>query len=273
MPDPIAVAPHISEQTHPATPAAQEAQSDAPVIKDRAYFARQIRLRWSKARESILEVGRLIVEARKTLIPEEYSKFRKVDLPFDYSVLQKLSTLAESARINDPKNKNLLPHSWNTLYEIMQLPDEAFEAGVKDGVINENCQWKNIKALRERFAPKEKGRQGNPAKKRKLNSGKPEPTRPEAGGQPTKSEGHLPDSVFETSTAPTQEEVAPPDTLPRPATEPTQTKAPAKGRITITLSREVADKNQKAVAVITRLIEGVVKPFDFMESVITVEVV
>jgi hypothetical protein len=148
-----AVAPIFTEK-----PAAQEPQTEAPVVdgpvvKDRTYFAKQIRLRWTKARESILEVGRLIVEARKTLSAEEYSKFRKVDLPFDYSVLQKLSALAENERINDSKNRKFLPHSWNTLVEIMNLPDEAFEFGTKEGILNEKTTWKQVKELRDKFDP------------------------------------------------------------------------------------------------------------------------
>lgn len=142
--------PPINPLADPTTGSETTAQ---PVVKDRAYFAKAIRLRWSKARESVLEVGRLIVEARKTLTPEEYSKFRKVDLPFDYSVLQKLCALAESKRINDPKNKSLLPNSWNTLYEIMQLPDKAFELGKSEGIINEKTPWKRVRELRELYDP------------------------------------------------------------------------------------------------------------------------
>lgn len=116
--------------------------------KDRAYFRTEIRLRWNKARESVLEVGRLIIEAKMTLPKEEYGKFINNDLPFDYSVIQKLKRLAESQRINDPKNRSLLPHSWNTLHEIMQLPEEVFQRGVAQGIIHENCQWKDVKSLR-----------------------------------------------------------------------------------------------------------------------------
>jgi hypothetical protein len=128
-------------------------KSEPEPIKNRAYFARLIRLRWNKARDSILEVGHLIIEARRTLPPDEYQKLRKVDLPFDYSTLQKLQRLAESERVNDPKNHDLLPHSWNTLYEIIHLSDEAFQAGIDRGIIHPEVTWKEIKKLRDEFDP------------------------------------------------------------------------------------------------------------------------
>lgn len=281
--DPIAVAPNLTEHTETNQTVVQDVNTDASPIKDRAYFAKAIRLRWNKARESILEVGRLIIEARKTLSPEEFSKFRKLDLPFDYSVLQKLCALAESARINDPNNKRLLPHSWNTLYEIVQLPDEAFEFGVKEGIINEKTPWKKIKDLRQMFDPPLKA---------------PKASTPQASPRQNNSGAALPESLFESEPKAEGKETTP------PASESTKTEAPldkaaeeiasltaklyegtsqlpqavsvptpAKGHVTVTLSRQVADCNQGAVEAIRKLIEGVVRPYDFMDSLVTLEVV
>ncbi len=141
-------------------------------VKDRAYFVEQINLRWNKARQSILQVGWLLIEARQILPPDEYTKLLQVDLCFHYSTLQKLKSLAESDRINDPKNRDLLPHSWNTLYEIIHLSEEAFQTGIERGIIRKDVTWKEVKALRDEFDPELQIKKAKRASARVYGSGK-----------------------------------------------------------------------------------------------------
>ena len=258
LPTPIG---NVPPTIHPPSPPRESEESAQPLIKDLAYFAKQIRLRWTKARESILEVGHLILEARKTLTTEEYSKFRKTDLPFDYSVLQKLCALAESKRLNDPKNASLLPHSWNTLYEIMQLPDEAFDAGVNDGTIRQDSQWKEIKELRERFDPPlpkspASGRSTGPTKKAvpvKLT------VRSDSGSSvDDASRAELPPTLFGT---------------PQEISQQPSSAAASTGRITIRVSRQLANKRQVDLKVLKERIEAVLQAFDFIDPTVVVKAV
>lgn len=162
-----------------------ESAQPAPIM-DRTYFAAQVRLRWNKARKSILEVGHLLVDAKEMLPPEEYRRFFSEDVPFDYSTLQKLRFLAQNARINDPRNEGLLPHSWNTLCEIAHLSDDAWEAGIERHIVHPGCRWKEVKALRREFDPEVKGRgRGTESQpKREPVDSTPERHEIASGGQP-----------------------------------------------------------------------------------------
>jgi hypothetical protein len=176
--------------------------------KDRAYFATQIKIRWNKACEGILEIGWLIIDARRTLPRDEYGKFVANDLPFNYSTLQKLQSIAESDRINDPKNRSLLPHSWNTLYEIIHLSDDGFEAGISRGIIRPKVTWKEVKALREEFDPELQIRRAKKSAAR-VHTGNVVPLRNsgETNQQsPAPKQPRRPKSAAPAQTAPTAEE-------------------------------------------------------------------
>jgi septum formation topological specificity factor MinE len=204
--------------------------------RDRTYFAAQVCLRWNKARESILEVGHLLVEAKRTLSPDEYQAFTADDVPFDYSTLQKLCYLSENARINDPRNQDRLPHSWNTLYEIAHLPDDAFAAGIERDTINVRCQCKDIKALRREFGRKPKVK---------------------AAGAEGQGDGSREESTLE------RQEIAP---GPKPNVGPTADGS-AKNRITVYLTQTVARENPAQLAALREDIALFAKRYTFIESV------
>jgi hypothetical protein len=252
------------------------------VTKDRAYFSTQIRLRWNKARESILEVGGLLIEARRSLARDEYQKFIKVDLPFNYSTLQKLKVLAESDRINDPKNKDLLPHSWNTLYEIVHLSDEAFEAGIDRGIIHPDATWKEIKALRDEFDPELQAKRRTKAAA-KLYGGtviplRTHPTRPQTKSQSASTPATpMPDAALvapecesgNSSEAGTAEAIGSAVTsaapLPKPTSEaPSSASIPVLNRIVAYLTDKVTDDQRKAVLADLRALKA---KYSFIDSV------
>ena len=254
------------------------------VTKDRAYFSNQIRLRWNKARESILEVGGLLIEARRSLARDEYQKFIKVDLPFNYSTLQKLKALAESDRINDPKNKDLLPHSWNTLYEIVHLSDEAFKAGIDRGIIHPDATWKGIKALRDEFDPELQAKRRTKAAA-KLHGGsviplRTHPTRPQTKSQSTsKPAGPIPDASPVASEYGPENFTALNETVTReptgaaagtaaptsaPFVAPVSASVPVLNRIVAYLRDEVTDDQRKTVLADLRAVKS---KYSFIDAV------
>ena len=123
----------------------------APPIKDEAYYVSSIKSAWNKAFESVLEVGRLLNAAAEILQPKRFRRAFVKKLPFTYSVVRRLMKLAESPRINDPKYRRLFPVSWNTLNEIMNLPEEAFQRALRNRQINPGCQWKDINRIRREY--------------------------------------------------------------------------------------------------------------------------
>ena len=123
----------------------------APPIKDEAYYVSSIKTAWNKAFESVLEVGRLLNAAAEILQPKRFRGAFVKKLPFSYSVARRLMNLAKSPRINDPKYRRLFPVSWNTLNEIMNLPEEAFQRALRNRQIHPGCQWKDINRIRREY--------------------------------------------------------------------------------------------------------------------------
>lgn len=300
MPIPMAVdSKLLTAESGAATGDSNTAAATEPVqTKDRTYFANQIRIRWSKARESILEVGRLIIQARETLPREEYSKFIKNDLPFNYSTLQKLKNLAQNEKINDPKNKDLLPHSWNTLCEVIHLSDEAFEAGIQRKIIRPDCQWKEVKTLREEFDPELAVKRANKASAR-VNAGKviPMPKRssrtaktPQSSSKDARTETAHPQAGSDaaeaplettTSTAARSPEDIPADSADACALEAHVTDAapdesvvattgtpttPPQNRVVVFLSKDVADRNADGMSVLKDLLHRLIVQCPFIEA-------
>ena len=142
--EPHSISPFQSQESAQIDPA----DSGAPV-EDEAYFVSQICSHWNKSFDSVLEVGRLLNKAAATMPKKTFRRKFAAQLPFTYSVAQRLRKLGRSERINAPENRPFLPFSWNTLAAIDNLSDEAFGRGVREKIITPQCQFKDIKRLRD----------------------------------------------------------------------------------------------------------------------------
>jgi len=118
--------------------------------QQRSYYITEINARWNKSLDGIIGIGKLLLDAEKTLDKQEYIRLTKKDLPFSYSVLRKFIRLASCSRITNPANRSILPHSWNTLYEISQMSATCFETAKKQGIITPKCHWLAVKAYRDK---------------------------------------------------------------------------------------------------------------------------
>jgi hypothetical protein len=105
-------------------------------IKGRAFFKERIHFFWNKTIDAILDTGWTLVEAQASLSPEEWSKFVKNDVPFDYSILRKLMKTVQSTNISDPKYKDRLPASWTCLHEIALMTPSTFQLALQKGFID-----------------------------------------------------------------------------------------------------------------------------------------
>ncbi len=126
-------------------------KAEAPPVEDEAYLASQICLVWNKSLDGVLEVGRLLNRAAGMMGKRPFKNRFVAQLPFTYSVAQRLRKLAKSKRINDPRYRPLMPFSWNTLAAIDNLTDAAFQHGIEHGIITSKCEFKRIKKLRDEF--------------------------------------------------------------------------------------------------------------------------
>ncbi len=150
---PLAVAKANTQRTSAAL-AEKSATHVAQQKQQRSYYVTEINARWNKSLDGIIGIGTLLLDAEKTLDKQEYIRLTRKDLPFTYSVLRKFMRLASCSRITDPANRSILPHSWNTLYEISQMAAASFEKAKALKIITPKCQWRVIKAHRDKFEPK-----------------------------------------------------------------------------------------------------------------------
>jgi hypothetical protein len=105
------------------------------MAKTRAHFASQITAAWRSSIEGIFEAGRLLVTAKEKLAHGEFTKMIQHELPFGERTAQRLMAVARDKRLTNPTHASLLPNSWMTLYELSQLSDADFDAGVSYGLI------------------------------------------------------------------------------------------------------------------------------------------
>ncbi len=88
-------------------------------------YTLQITTAWNQARDSIIEVGRLLVEAKANLEHGQFTKMIEHELPFGKSTAQSLMAIFKDKRLSESQFIQLLPNSWATLHELTKLNDNA----------------------------------------------------------------------------------------------------------------------------------------------------
>lgn len=107
-------------------------------------WASRIRAAWQKSVDGIIEVGRLLIEAKEALPHGEFIAMVESELPFREHTARRLMAIARDERLSNGAHGLVLPPSWRTLYAISRLDDATFEAKIADGTINPGCQRKDI---------------------------------------------------------------------------------------------------------------------------------
>lgn len=110
-------------------------------------WAERITACWRASLESILEVGRLLSEAKEALPHGSFGQMIELDLPFTARTAQMLMAIAADPRITNPKHVSHLPASWGTLYEITKLDDAQFEEKIADGTIRPDVERNEVAGL------------------------------------------------------------------------------------------------------------------------------
>jgi hypothetical protein len=107
----------------------------------------RIRAAWQKSFDGIIEVGRLLVEAKEVL-HGDFIAMVESELPFKRRTAHRLMAVAQDERLSNGTHGSHFPPSWRSLYEISRLDDATFAAKIADGTINPECQ-------RQRHCPRE----------------------------------------------------------------------------------------------------------------------
>jgi hypothetical protein len=153
---------------------------------DAQTWAARIAERWRASVESIIETGRLLLEAKATLQHGEFGMMCESQLPFSARTAQRLIAIAQDNRLSNinATRASLLPASWNSLYELTRLSDDEFEAAIKDRNTWEGMERKEVALIRAPNAtPTDTG---EPPDIRRLSSAERDPDREAefTGGSP-----------------------------------------------------------------------------------------
>lgn len=128
----------------------------------KADFAAAISHRWHDSVVAIIDVGKLLLEAKATLPHGEFGPMIKSDkVPFGVRTAQFLMAIAEHSILSNTKHASLLPPSWMTVYELTRLPDEPLREMLSNGTIHPDIQRSEVVKLRRLLARGETGDPGH----------------------------------------------------------------------------------------------------------------
>jgi hypothetical protein len=114
-------------------------------------WAARIAASWQQAVQSIIETGRLLVQAKDDLDHGNFHKMIEEQLPFSARTAQMLMKISENPVLSKAKHVSCLPPSWGTLYQLTHLPEEALEAMLADGTIHPEIQRKQAEDLAKKI--------------------------------------------------------------------------------------------------------------------------
>jgi len=106
----------------------------------------QIETAWQKTVESVIEVGKLVRQA-KIELGASYS-ILETELPFSSTVAAFLVKIVENPILSDPKYYNRLPNSYNTLYHLAAIDSGELVKQIEDGVITPDYGLTSAKKLK-----------------------------------------------------------------------------------------------------------------------------
>jgi hypothetical protein len=106
-----------------------------------------IQVAWQKETGRILEVAKLLLQAREQLLP---AVFKALRLPFKARMAQMLAKIAANPVLADPANHGSLPPCWRTLYELTKIPGDELRSAIETGVVHPGMQRKDVDSLRGR---------------------------------------------------------------------------------------------------------------------------
>lgn len=104
--------------------------------------------RWRDSVGAIMDVGRLLIEAKAALAHGEFEKMIKARLPFKPTTAQRLMVICRDSRLLEPALRQSLPPSWGTLYELTKLTNQEFDAAIEQKIIRPDVERWEIEGLR-----------------------------------------------------------------------------------------------------------------------------
>lgn len=111
-------------------------------------WAGRITTQLGKSVEAIIEVGRLLVQAKAALDHGEWGRmFADRLVPFNQRSAERLMAIARNKQLSNSTNLSNLPPAVDTLYELSRVEPNQLKAAFKDGKITPAMSRKEVTAL------------------------------------------------------------------------------------------------------------------------------
>lgn len=133
--------------------------------KELTAWRQRIEAAWQKSVASVIEVGKLVKEAKETL-GVSYS-ILETELPFSSTVATFLVKIAENPVLSNPNYHARLPNSYNTLYHLAKVDQKQLIKQLEKGEITPDFTLKSAQSLREAL-PSKNNKTNNSSKRKKI---------------------------------------------------------------------------------------------------------
>jgi hypothetical protein len=111
------------------------------------YFVECITAQWNKQVETILETGRLLIQAKDELPHGKFSVMVAKQLPFGPRAAQMMMTIAKNPVLSNAKYISHLPPSWGTLYDLAGLPESQLTDLIERRAVRPDMERSDVKKL------------------------------------------------------------------------------------------------------------------------------
>lgn len=112
-------------------------------------WALRINAAWRRSLESVIETGRLLIDAKAQLSKHgQWEQMVETQLDFSPGTATRLMSIARDDRLSNPAHGPLLPRSYRTLYELTKLSDDEFNRGVQEKIIRPDMERRDVEIIR-----------------------------------------------------------------------------------------------------------------------------
>lgn len=272
MPIPMAVNSKINPQpatgeiaTEAAKTETNKAVSKPEQKKDLAHFKCEVGRATLVFWRSTKFLADVLIDARCSLSKEDFLQLI-AEAKLDYTYVCKLVKQGADFRLNDPENEGIMPEAFSTRHEIMLMKESTFRLGVAKKIIHADCKLADLRKFRDQI----EGKSDKPKKSAKAKPSAasptaepPQPTSAKLSVQPGE-EAQL--SVVKAAVkAPVNTSALRPSE--KGSADSATATAPATGRITILMPKEVAGQHKADLDRLKNDIETLVKEYSFISAV------
>lgn len=124
--------------------------TSAQPLVSREIYVERISSQWRRSKEHVIELGRMLIEAKEKLGHGQFTSMIYIDLAplgLGPDTAQRFMRLARDTRLSNPESSQVLPRSPDALDILRRLPPDKFERYVTEGKINATMTIEDCKAL------------------------------------------------------------------------------------------------------------------------------